>query len=93
MSKVKNPVSKVKTHTFNGRRYKVSIDDAPLEGLCDQYTKERELIICSDLNTQNGIVTVIHEALHACCWTASEDAVDRTSCDIGRFLWRLGYRT
>ena len=80
----------VKTHSFNGRRYKITVYS--FNGMCDTYNKEREIVILADLQTRNGLVTAIHEALHASSWTASENNVDRTSTEIGRFLWRLGYR-
>jgi hypothetical protein len=44
------------------------------------------------LKTKNGLVTAIHEALHAENWSKDEDTVDRVSKEIGTFLWRLGYR-
>ena len=81
----------VKTHTFNGRRYLITVKSLA-DGYCDTYNKERELIICAKLKTKNGLITAIHEALHAECWTASEDTVDRVSKEIGTFLWRLGFR-
>jgi len=82
---------KVKTHTFNGRTYKIKIDE--IDGDCDTYAlNERYLCVFADMNTRNGLISAIHEALHAENWVASEDAVDRMSKEIGTFLWRLGYR-
>ena len=81
----------VKTHTFNGRKY--TIDIGKFEGSCDQYDcKEHYLSILADLDTQKGLITAIHESLHACNWAKKEDIVDSVSTDIGRFLWRLGFR-
>jgi len=80
----------VRTHTFNGRKYKITVDQ--LDGMCDTYKKERELVILADLNTMAGLETATHEALHCCRWSASEDLVTMTAHDIARFLWRLGYR-
>jgi hypothetical protein len=80
----------MKSHTFNGRKYKVTIE--ALDGMCDTYNKERELVIMADLNTRCGLETAIHEALHCCHWPASEDSVTATAYDIARFLWRLGFR-
>jgi len=82
----------VKTHKFNGRRYKIDID--VLDGLVDQYTlhNDRTLRILTGLKTKKGLVTVIHESLHAENWAATEEVVDRVSREIGSFLWRLGYR-
>ena len=84
---------KVKTATFNGRKYKIDIEPDGLDGNCDQYAcNERYFSIYTDLNKQTGLITAIHEGLHACKWDASESSVDTASKDIGRFLWRLGYR-
>ena len=82
----------VKTHKFNSRIYKIDID--VLDGLVDQYTlhNDRTLRILTSLKTKKGLITVIHEALHAENWAATEEVVDRVSREIGSFLWRLGYR-
>ena len=80
----------VRTHTFNGRKYKITIGQR--DGLCDTYNKERELIVLTDPKTRAGLETAIHEALHASRWPASEGTVEITAHDIARFLWRLGYR-
>jgi hypothetical protein len=81
----------VKSHTFKGRRYRINIEELP-DGDCSQYKPEMELNIYADMSTRNGLITAIHEALHACFWKASEESVDQASRDIGRFLWGLGYR-
>lgn len=52
----------------------------------------REINIFAGVTTKNGLVTLIHESLHAENWAASEAVVDRVSTEIGDFLWRLGYR-
>ena len=86
---------KVRTHTFNGRKHKIDICEEPLDGYCDQYkicNKQRTLCIWTDLKKRNGLITAIHEALHAESWVKDEDTVDRVSKEIGTFLWRLGYR-
>jgi len=81
----------VRTHKFNGREYKIIVTP-PLDGTCTQYKPEMELWIFESLKLRNGLITAIHEGLHACNWTAKEETVDRVSKDIGKFLWRLGYR-
>ncbi len=81
----------VRTATFNGRQYKIFLRE-PVDGACATYTLERAIEIFTPLDTQNGLVTLIHESLHAGNWAKSEETVDRTSKDIGRLLWRLGYR-
>ena len=79
----------IKTHTFNGREYRVILGQ--LDGNCDT-DDHYWLIIERDLSKRVGLETAIHEALHACRWTAREKAVETTARDIARFLWRLGYR-
>jgi len=85
---------KVKTHTFNGRKYHIDVD--LIEGWCDQFKLDAQngrcIHILADLSTQKGLIVAIHEALHAENWAATEDVVDRVSKEIGSFLWRLGYR-
>lgn len=80
----------IQTHTFNGKTYTITVEK--LDGMCDTYNKERELVILADLNTRAGLETAIHESLHCCNWPASEESVTQTAYDIARFLWRLGYR-
>ena len=84
---------KVKTATFHGRKYKIDIDPEGVKGMCDQYDpNDRWIHIFDDLNTQHGLMTAIHEVLHSEDWKESEDRIEQISKDIGRFLWRLGYR-
>lgn len=79
----------VKTHTFNSRKYRVIL--GPLDGNCDT-DDHYWIIVGRDLSKRVGLETAIHEALHACRWTAQEKTVTITAKDIARFLWRLGYR-
>lgn len=83
---------KVRSHRFNGRLYKIDIRE--IDGFCDQYKEDgsREMFIGVDLNTKNGLITAIHESLHAENWAETEEVVDRVSTEVGTFLWRLGYR-
>jgi len=65
----------------------------PYDGLTDiEEGKEHHMMIFTELNTRNGLITLIHEALHAENWTANEKDVERVSREIGGFLWRLGFR-
>ena len=81
-----------KTHTFNGVKYDIDISD-PLDGYCDSPRGGKPTLrIVSNLNTKTGLITVLHEALHAEGWAVSEDVVDRVSSEIGNLLWRLNYR-
>lgn len=85
----------VKTHIFNGRKYNVYIR-RPVDGLTDLYSLDsqnsREMNIFADIETKNGLITLIHESLHAENWATTENVVDRVSVEIGNFLWRLGFR-
>ena len=83
---------KVRFHTFNGIRYEIEIV-GPVDGLCNApKIKEPHLFICTTLKAKNGLVAVIHEALHACNYNTKEEKVEGTAKDIADFLWRLGYR-
>ncbi len=95
-------MSSVKTHTFNKVKYYIGVDD-PYIGWCDKPKspdkKEYPAIRMPDgLAFGNGkkakedLIVLLHECLHASNWEKSERTVDRTSNDIGRLLWRLGYR-
>ena len=85
----------VRTHTFNRRKYSIYFR-SPVDGMTDTYLldsqKGREINIFADPATKNGLVTLIHEALHAENWAASEAVVNRVSTEIGDFLWRLNFR-
>ena len=81
----------VKTQTFNGRRYKI-VHLGNVDGFCDTKPTMDELVNCCKKGTQNELITWIHEAMHAGNWDKHEETVDRSSKEIGRLLWRLGYR-
>ena len=83
----------VKSATFNGTRYQIDIDPKGIVGLTDCYNADCYwLRVFEDINTKEGLCTLLHEALHAENWAAREETVERVSKEIGRFLWRLGYR-
>jgi len=83
---------KVKTHTFNGIKYDIDVSK-PIDGYCDSPRGGKPSIrIVSNLNTKKGLITILHEALHAEGWAVSESVVDRVSTEIGNLLWRFGYR-
>ena len=83
---------KVKTHTFNKVNYDIEFSER-LDGLCDYPRSTKPSIrIMAKPYTKNELITIIHESLHASDWSKSEEIVDRVSTDIGRLLWRLGYR-
>ena len=83
----------VRTATLNGTRYTVDTD--PIDGCCSPpkpSDRKPILRVCRPLDTLAGLITLIHEAMHACDYDKHENTVDRTSKDIGRLLWRFGYR-
>lgn len=95
---------KVHTHRFNGVKYE--IDVGGFKGECTQKTLDLPRIIIArpevtmteslpygeDKHARLMFITLIHECLHASNWDKSERVVDRTAVDIGKLLWRLGYR-
>lgn len=83
-------MNKVKTHRFNGIKYKILIGE--FDGFADDRHNERTLVVSCDPNTKNGLVTLIHEAMHCGNWDKHEETIDRTSKEIGSLLWRLNYR-
>ena len=78
-----------KTHTFNGKKYHLMLEK--LDGMCDTDDKYW-LVVGRNLKTRVGLETLIHEMLHACDWSASEEKVGRVAKDMTRLLWNLGYR-
>jgi len=79
----------VKTHSFNGIRYHVYIGE--FDGLAD-IDDTYSIAINGQLSSQKDLITLIHESMHAGNWSKCEETIDRSSKEIGRLLWRLGYR-
>jgi len=44
------------------------------------------------MDDERELEVTIHEAIHACHWDLSEEAVEQTASDLGRMLWALGWR-
>jgi len=84
----------VKTHCFLGRTYRILRRKSGTDlGQCHApNTKHKAITLRPDLTEQELLTYAIHEGLHACCWYMDEEHVDNVSSDIGRFLWRLGFR-
>ena len=64
-------------------------------GECDSPdTIDKEIVIALQHNKdpKEELNTLLHEALHACAFDLSEDAVEEISSSISSFLWKLGYR-
>jgi hypothetical protein len=93
----------VKTHSFNGVQYMIDVG-GPFMGICDsphvtQKTNQVPAIRlsmglpCGDAKgARQGLVILFHEMLHASKWSLTEDEVVRISNEMGRLMWRLGYR-
>tara|TARA_E500000331_G_C17257257_1_gene713635 strand:- start:2186 stop:2635 length:450 start_codon:yes stop_codon:yes gene_type:complete len=78
---------------LNGKRYVMVLSDFPHAGECDDPNiRYKKIKIKKGLKGQHHLDTLVHEALHACLWMASEEWVSETASDISRILWRLGYR-
>ena len=86
-------MKEVQIHTFCGKRFHIHLGE--LHGLCiccEEEEHERELFLMEDLATREGLITAIHEAMHACDFNRQEITVNQEALDIGNFLWRLGFR-
>lgn len=78
---------------FNGITYRV--DTEPISGYCTPPTGScSETIGITDgvKNTEKSLIAIIHEFRHAGNFDTKEEKVDRVSRDIGRALWRMGWR-
>lgn len=82
----------VKTHIFNGNKYQVYV--GPLKGITSvSKNSPLELNVRTDgVSPRKLLEVLVHEALHAMNWDATEERVERTAKDVSRFLWRLDYR-
>ena len=83
----------IRTHTFNGRTYDLHFGKC--DGACDPPYCEDDPsmhIIMEPSNTRKFLETLIHESLHACHYSCSEERVTQTAYDISRLLWRAGFR-
>lgn len=82
-------------HVFRGRRYEFEFSNAlpkDLDGDTDDPSiKGPHLRVRWGLNSKRSLEVTIHEALHACYWDLSEEAVTEGARDIAKFLTRLGY--
>lgn len=81
-----------KSHTFRGRRYRIEIGDAgrDADGYCEPPTAPEKMIVVQNRRSvKRYMETCIHEALHACLWDLSENAVAETAEDITTFTIRM----
>ena len=90
---------RVKTHRFNGVKFRIQI--GPFLGLCDSpdaTMKKQPPMIVLPLGLPYGTGTVsrvaldtlIHESLHASHWGLHEDTVDRMATEISSLLNWVG---
>jgi len=83
----------VRTHSFNSIRYHIYVIPQGVDGLCENKPdKKHGIWIFADIRTKKGLITVIHESIHASHPTLPEETVDRMSKEIGGLMWRMGYR-
>jgi len=95
---------KVRTHRFNGKLFAIDVDgfkgqtslknqDLPIIVIArPEVTMTSSLPYGDGKHARLMMITLLHEGLHASDWNKSEKVVDRTAVDIGKLLWRLGYR-
>lgn len=84
----------IKTVTMRGRKWKITpiAQNGDLGACQAPNIPDKEMDIPIDGDTRDELRVIIHECLHACLWDLDEEAVDETSTDIARLLWRLGWR-
>jgi hypothetical protein len=92
----------VKTHKFKGVTYYIHVD-SDLDGVCDDPKTKRvseypgifltkELPFGNQKGARKGLISLIHECMHATKFPGRENDIERASDEIGKLLWRLGYR-
>ena len=81
----------MKTATFNGRRFRVWSDQQVI-GFADIPGDDPAIYVDPTLKAKPHLETAVHEALHACFPSATEDDIEQKGRDVARWLWRLGYR-
>lgn len=85
---------KLFTNTFGlgEKRRPFHVDLEPFSGSCDHpLNKGKPMISLPDGFKENRktMELLIHEALHASNWHASEELVAQTAEDVARMLWKL----
>lgn len=92
---------KVTHHRFGSVTYELDIYE-PHHGSCDlEKPRHPKIIVNEDLNTKQGMQTLIHELNHAILenchgkkksWNMSHDFIDWMSVHLGEAMWAIGYR-
>lgn len=94
-------IRSIRSVIIDGRRYAVKVTTRHLrvrDGVlanCDSPRDARKAIRIHPLiadEPEELMETIIHEGLHAAGWHLDENWVDQTAKDLGRFLWRAGFR-
>lgn len=94
-------MANVRTHRFKGVKYYIELDK--IDGWCDKPKKPQKseypairlpdgLPRESSKGAKLGLITLLHECIHAEHWALTETRTDQIATDIGTLLWRLGYR-
>ena len=93
-----------RTHRFNKVKYAIDVEGFKGETAQKKQDLPRIIIARPDVTMTESLPygdgkhgqlmlsTLLHECLHASNWNKLEKVVDRTATDIGKLLWRLGYR-
>ena len=80
--------NKPRSSVLRGRRWAIAWRSQPdCWGSCDH--ARRRLLVHPTIAGHDLLEVAMHEAMHACLPDLAEPAVDQTSADISRFLWRL----
>ena len=80
--------------TIMGKRWKLRFARLKNDhGSCDPPDEAaKEIVIDEAASGCNLLETLIHEMLHAANWHLDEEFVTRCAADMGKVLWKLGYR-
>jgi hypothetical protein len=81
--------------TIRGKRWELLFKKLPGGdvGQCQSPSSLNKKIIIDPSQSELDILgTTVHELMHAAYWDLDEEAIDSSSMDIARVLWRLGYR-
>lgn len=91
----------IKTHTFNGRKYKIELVDR-IDGVTDGVSEDlSEDEILEMMILRGDDIKALHSALHEGLEAIEADNIhgqenrpdgNAKTWDVARFLWRLGWR-
>ena len=85
----------VRTEVFSSGRYRIELD-MDYHGFAEVPRQPSSDELCIWINPRlkgkTRLETIVHECIHAEFPDMSEDQVESAGTNIGRLLWRLGYR-